>query len=257
MDELEKKKWIVSRTDIVFNVYRQMIKEKEKEFEQFKEYEVKRWKNLEKGIISAIISLSGLIFGINSVDNTILNALGIIIPILVIGFGIYFITLVFRSRNEDIFDELVSSNRASNTWHACYSYLSSCSMKIEEYEVHDFEKLLEYFNSYALISGEISLYITLRKINRSYFRGLFLSYPAIKKISSGRNSLQTLLDLKSEEYEKNKINFEGLSIIKPLLVYGNSLTRYSNGILIAPDPIKRIVMQRKIKKDRVNEKMNQ
>ena len=248
MDELEKKKWLISRIDIVFNVQRNRIKEKEKKFEKFQKDEVNRWKNLEKGIISAIVIISGIIFGINSIDHTIPKSLDMALATISAGVLIYLITLVFRNRNEDIFDEIVHSNKLSDAWYYCYDYFNTCAIKLEDWSVNDFEKLLEYFNSYTIISSELSLYITLKKINRSYLKVLFLSSPAIKKIVSNTNSIKFNLDMKSEHYNNEKQNFENTAIFQSILLYGNALTRYKNGILIHPDPLARAKTQTELKK---------
>ncbi|MDE1769033.1 MAG: hypothetical protein KGI28_00585 [Thaumarchaeota archaeon] len=235
MDELEKKKWIITRADITFNLQRQMIKEKEKEIRQFRESEIGRWKGLEKAMISIVVSGIGIIVGLHEIYPNMLNWGIPIFLISAIGLAVYLPTIVFRYINEKIFDDIVASNNASNTWHYSYGRFTTYATKIEQYSSNDFEKFLEYYEMFVTASAELSLYQSLKK-HSSWLKFLFLSWTAMKKIYGSQQSLQRLLDHSSKNYKNARNQYESISMIKDLLIYGNALSRYNNGIIIIPKP---------------------
>lgn len=234
MDDLEKKKWIITRSDISFNLQRQMIKEKEKEIEQFRESEISRWKKIEKGIISIVVTSIGIIVGLHEIYPNMLNWGIPIIAISAIGLAIYLPSIVLRFINEKIFDDIVASNIASHAWHYSYGRFTTYAAKIEQYSSNDFEKFLEYYEMFVIASAEISLYNSLKKHN-GWLELLFLSVPAMKKISSSQKSLQRLLDRSSKNYKNDRKQYESIPIIKDLLIYGNALLRYTDGIIMIPE----------------------
>jgi len=249
MNDDDEKKWLISRTDIVFNVRRQMIREKEKEYEQLAKHEINRWKGIEKGTISAIVVLSSIVFGINSINNTLIpRADTLIILILGIGFLTYFLTLIFRSKNENIFENISMSMSASSAWHLSYGLFNRYATEIKKYTSQDYEKFLEYSDSIVLVSTEISFYNALNKVDKSWFKKLFLSMDAYKKIHSSASILKIMLDRKSAQYEIQRKDFETMPILKRLLIYGNALTRFQNGIIISPNVGNVVQLESKLKK---------
>src|SRR5574337_1389869 len=233
MDDLEKKKWIITRGDITFNLRRQMIREKEQEIEQFRESEISRWKSVEKGIISALVSIFGIIVGLHEIYPNMLNWGTALLFISIVGFAVYLPCIIFRYINEKIFDDIVLSNTASRVWHHAYGYFTSCAIKIEQYNSKDFKKLLLYFDGVVMVSAELSLYNSLEKQD-TWRKILFISMPAIKKISDTKKILKYLLDDTSKKYENARKEYESIPIIKNLLIYGNALSRYNSGIIIIP-----------------------
>jgi hypothetical protein len=225
LEKTEDTKWVISRIDELFQEQFQMIEYEIKNSEEFREREVKRFKDTEKGTVSFMVILSSLVFGFNQIGVVGVNYVGLIAMIFVGGSIVYLITGIFTVLNKKIFDEIHNNlvNGTTQLYGLKSHYLHQTILL--ENSKEEFEGFANYLVKIASSSLHIPVYYKYQECLQS-LRIFIVSLPAKRQIESSRNILKSILDDASVYYKNNKNLFESNSLLKDKLYFGTDLLAY-------------------------------
>jgi len=235
MDELENKKWIITRIDRAFQMYEDFLKKGEEDSRKFIDKETKKYANLGKGVLAGMAFFISLVLGISVVDESFGNPVGTIAIILFLGIIIYFITLIFENRNEVILSKIEQSSQlARATIYGVRGFYEVNSMTLEVHKPDDYHKLMYYLSQFiypSLLLGSFYATKDAIKLRNSFF----FSIPTRNKMKQSFLFLKMYLDDASSRYEKEKEGFQKNMLIEPLMGFGNALLDYKEGKETIPE----------------------
>lgn len=229
MDELENKKWIISRIDRTIPVYEEFLKKDQEDLRKFIDKEINNYKNVGKGGLALAAFFITLVFAIAQIDQSFGNPVSIVLIILFLAIVFYFITLVFEARNEAILSKIVQSFVLARIYlYQFRGFYESATMKIEAFTPDDYHKLEFYLSQYIYSSSYLGPFYATKNALKLKNR-IFLSLPTNKMLENMLVGFKTMLDNAATYYEKEKQGFENIKLIEPVMGYGNLLLDYKKG----------------------------
>ena len=235
MDELENKKWIITRIDRSFQMYEELLKKSEEDSRKFIDKETKKYANLGKGALAGMAFFISLVLGISAADESFGNPVGTIAIILFLGIIIYFITLIFENRNEAILSKIEQSFQlARANIYGVRGFYEVNSMMLEVHKPDDYHELMYYLSQFiypSLLLGTFYATKDAMKLRNS----IFLSIPTRNKMKQSFLFFKMYLDNAANNYEKEKEGFQNNNLIEPIVGFGNALLDYKEGKVTIPE----------------------
>ena len=235
MDELENKKWLISRIDRSFQMYEDFLKKGEEDSRKFIDKETKKYANLGKGVLAGMAFFISLVLGISAADESFGNPVGTVAIILFLGIVIYFITLIFENRNEAILSKIEQSSQLARVnIYGVRGFYEVNSMTLEVHKPDDYHELMYYLSQFTFPSLYLgAFYATKNAMKLRY--SIFLNIPTRNKMKQQLLFFKTTLDDTANRYEKEKEGFQKNMLIEPLMGFGNALLDYKEGKETIPE----------------------
>ena len=235
MDEIENKKWLITRIDRSFQMYEDFLKKGEEDSRKFIDIETKKYANLGKGVLAGMAFFISLVLGISAADESFGNPVGTVAIILFLGIVIYFITLIFENRNEAILSKIEQSFQlARANIYGVRGFYEVNSMMLEVHKPDDYHELMYYLSQFiypSLLLGSFYATKDAMKLRNSFF----FNIPTRNKMKQQLLFLKMFLDDTSNRYEKEKEGFQKNMLIIPLMGFGNALLDYKKGKETIPE----------------------
>lgn len=229
MDELENKKWIITRIDRSFQMYEDFLKKGEEDSRKFIDKETKKYANLGKGVLAGMAFFISLVLGISAADESFGNPLGTVAIILFLGIIIYFITLIFENRNEAILSKIEQSSQIARVnIYGVRGFYEVNSIELGVHKPDDYHKLMYYLSQFlypSLLLGSFYATKDAMKLRNS----IFFSIPTRNKMKQSFLFLKMYLDDAANRYEKEKEGFQKNMLTESLMGFGNALLDYKEG----------------------------
>jgi len=243
LDEIEEKKWIITRLDHTFQLYEDLIKNTNSEFSKFKEKELSTTKSFGKAVLAGTAFVISLILGILAINNNLGEPVGAVSFVLLIGMVLYLGAIGIENRVEKI---LTTIERAgvygTGGFYMVKGYFEAKSTQIEQQKLEDYQKLMLYVSQYVFNSLYLGYFYSIKE-SLKFRNSLFISVPLNKELKQMYNIYKKALDITAQNYEKEKVIFEDDDFFKPLLRFGNSLLDYKNGKVTIPEYVENIFSQ--------------
>jgi len=235
MDELENKKWIITRIDRSFQMYEELLKKGEEDSRKFIDKETKKYANLGKGVLAGMAFFISLVLGISAVDESFGNPVGSVAVILFLGIVFYFITIIFEDRNEAILSKIEQSSQLARVnIYGVRGFYEVNSMTLEVHKADDYHKLMYYLSQFIYPSLCLGTFYATKNAMKLRNR-IFFNVPTHNKLKQGLLFFKTWLDDAANRYEKEKEGFQNIKLIEPLMGFGNALLDYKKGKKTIPE----------------------
>jgi len=229
MDEIENKKWIITRIDRSFQLYEDFLKKDEEDSRKFIDKEIKKYKNLGKGVLAGMAFFISLALGISQVDESFGSPVGSVAVILFLGIIFYFITIIFEDRNEAILSKIEQTFQLARVnIYGVRGFYEVNSMIIEANKPDDYQKLNYYLSQFIYPSLYLGSFYATKNAMKLRNR-IFFNVPTHNKLKQGLLFFKTWLDDAANRYEKEKEGFQNIKLIEPLIGFGNALLDYKKG----------------------------
>ena len=139
---------------------------------------------------------------------------------------VYISALVFKDRNESLFNKIESNAEESNSlMYYAMGYFHRSSMKLDNYTEEDFDQFYLFFIYYTVPALDLGEYQYLKKAVKS----IFISEPARKFLHQRLQSKKNRLDKAVERYDEEKSQYESNEFLHSLMMFGNYLLEYKKG----------------------------
>lgn len=227
MDEIENKKWMITRLDNVIKTFEKFFEEDIEKFDNFANEENKKLGQTRNGILTSIGFLISLVIGLASLNIKPYPVESIISALLFIGLTAYLTFSIFESKANKIFESIhiAMQNAKIEIYYSLGSFTES-SLYIEMFKPSDYKKFHYFFIYFIAPSLRLE---PLRMLQKS-MNSEILSNPARKHLQDLYHANKNVIDKAVKRYEKEKDEYESNDFISDLLKYGNLLLDYKKGI---------------------------
>jgi len=167
-DDFEEKKWVMEKIDDNFRTILHFKEKVDNELKEFSEMEIKKFTDIEKGILSISVFLITLSIGLISISVDWINIETMLYFVFLLGAPVYAIVSIFKYFNRKRLDNVLNQiHKGESKIHYPKGYLLQRSTDLDTHSVDDLRTFFNYLTFVIEPALNIQGYFAVKDIQKS------------------------------------------------------------------------------------------